>query len=141
MQHSGCLKHMKEFDMRRMILAMLTQKILKESFVAIKYGRNVMVYIQKGRHSDAFFIGKGAVSNVYITDGIDTKEKMDFQESDVESDKKSAKKRGRPASPEKSSAAKIKMPKKKKPVVEKPEAAAAVAAAESDKPSLREYAE
>ena len=35
-KYKGCLKFMTDSDIRRLLLAMLTKKILKENFVALK---------------------------------------------------------------------------------------------------------
>lgn len=46
----GCLKYSTESDIRRMTLQMLTKKLLKESFVAMKVGpgfqtQQILVYL------------------------------------------------------------------------------------------------
>lgn len=50
---TGVLKSLKDDDIRRLIIKMLVQKVLKEQFEATKFNGviNISVYLQLGKYS------------------------------------------------------------------------------------------
>jgi hypothetical protein len=74
-RYKGCLKVFKENELRRTVLQMLSIKILKESFTAVRLGphgtMNISVYLQLGRHCDDFLKVRGNVTKVTISDGVE----------------------------------------------------------------------
>jgi len=46
----GCLKNTKDNDLRRIIIKMLLQKVLKEKFVKINYQGGLAVYLMVGKN-------------------------------------------------------------------------------------------
>jgi hypothetical protein len=74
------LKTTKEADLRRIIIRMLQNKILKETFVALKAGNtsavNIVVYLLPGRFKD-----KLKREKLYISDGLS---RIDFKQDEKE---------------------------------------------------------
>ena len=69
-RYKGTLRAFKEPELRRMILRMLAQRILKESFVSHQVRGApdaISVYLQPGRHSSALL---QKAQTVALTDGI-----------------------------------------------------------------------
>jgi len=78
-KYKGILKSFKEADVRRLILQMLIQRILKETFVNNKnqFADNIIVYLGPGRFAQKLMNNQITVS---ITDGTGVREeaKVDF---------------------------------------------------------------
>ena len=84
----GMMKSFSETHLRRCILIMLKNRILKESFVSIKIRgqatANISVYLQPGRFSDRIMKGE---MKCYISDGIQPADfDMDFHQTDNSQD-------------------------------------------------------
>ena len=76
---SGTLKHLKESDLRRLIIKLLSLGILEETFVSMKVmnNTNVAVYITLGRHASKLEEGR---LKVPLSAGVEQGQVLDFAE-------------------------------------------------------------
>lgn len=79
-QFKGALKFMSDADIRRLLLAMLTKKILKENFVQMKVGPQtiIMVYLLQGRNGANFANGRGQINQLFLSEGVDKRDKFEY---------------------------------------------------------------
>lgn len=77
---SGALKHLKEADLRRMIIKMLMLGFLEETFVSMKVQQstNVSVYITLGRHMNRLDEGR---AKLMLSHGVEHSN-LSFHEED-----------------------------------------------------------
>jgi bloom syndrome protein len=96
---SGQLKHLKDSDLRRLVIKLLALGILEETFVSMKVmnNTNVAVYVTIGRHAKKFEEGR---LKVMLSNGVEgaqekpteklalvsQKEALKFKQSDLQND-------------------------------------------------------
>ena len=81
-KHQGALKHIKENDIRRLIIKLLILGVLEEHFIQLKgkFGGGVAVYIELGKNAGK--IEKGKIK-VFLSNGVDNKNKeFEFEEKE-----------------------------------------------------------